>query len=343
MVTNGSTRRSVRRPAAPGRWRRRGLLALALLVAPSAVGCTGAVLEIEGCRSTMAVGDQLGLGAVEAGTEGAPYWHVGGGGANPGAAHFMTPGGAAADWEGGAVELRAIAPGNVVVTVEALAEEPDAIAVALGYLGLPFSLAVGDRCAIAILASEPVGVVHIADRDFDPADWAVTEQATNGATQSARQEGGGGSGGYRRMVHALPPESTIAVTHLYLGETYDPATQGAIERIDYREDRIEFDPPFPGAAVAGRFVLVQDGQVFVYTPDPLAFTATDWQTLRVEGLTAADFATDGAQPDFSAAGAPLRFGFIRANSNTSATNAAVIDHGIDDWIVTIHPVGETAA
>src|SRR5215831_5747758 len=103
---------------------------------------------------------------------------------------------------------------------------------------------------LAFAAGKAFADATFFDGTFSPADWSATIVSTDGATHSVSQSTTGGNPGeYRFMQHVLPSGRSIGVVHQYLAGVYDPSTSGAIDALDYREDRIEFNPPFPGAAI----------------------------------------------------------------------------------------------
>ena len=178
--------------------------------------------------------------------------------------------------------------------------------------------------------------VIISDTEFAPVNWNATVlNSTGGATQSVSQiSTGGNSGAYREMIHTLPPLSSISVIHQFLGASYDPSSQGAIDSIDYTEDHIQFNPPFQGAAIGAVAALLQDGNWF-FGPN-MTFTDLSWQTVSLSGLTASNFLTNGMLPDFSDMGGVISFGFARSNSNTGNQIEYTTTSGIDNWSFTVN-------
>jgi hypothetical protein len=154
--------------------------------------------------------------------------------------------------------------------------------------------------------------------------WTKTTEAATGFSDSVTLEASGGNpGGYRRMTHLLAGRGSIYVYHLF-GTSYTPRTQGVIRGIHYSEDRTQFDPPFPGAAVASGFLVEQEGRrALVALPE---FRDTTWQGAEID-------VRPGDLPgiDLSASGGPIHFGYYRANSDSRATT----QHGIDNWRVAI--------
>jgi hypothetical protein len=197
--------------------------------------------------------------------------------------------------------------------------------------------------------------VNISDEEFDPGEWSVTVEATGEASHTVHQEiAGGNPGAFRSMLHALPPVppgelAEIAVTHLYLADSYNPYIQGAIDYIIYQEDNILLNLPWPEAFSTTQVVVEQDGHLFRTNTTDLRFIAnTTWETSQLFFLDAEDFfAADGSgdHPDFSSAGGVIRFGYTRHNSRTNTLPAVdpntdlVIEHGIDNWQVQIRSEG----
>ncbi len=188
---------------------------------------------------------------------------------------------------------------------------------------------------VSISASNAFATVIISDSTFNDSDWTATVAAsTGGSSQTALQNASGGNpGAYRFMTHTLPGHSSIAVVHFFQPETYTPSTQGAITSLDYSEDRIQFNPPFNGAAI-GATPLLEQGGVFFFGPD-ITYTSTAWTTLSLTGLTAANFSSGSNHPDFSASGTTIMFGYLRSNTNI-ADQQIITQHGIDNWSFTIH-------
>jgi hypothetical protein len=155
------------------------------------------------------------------------------------------------------------------------------------------------------------------------------------------------------MSHRLPPVTgddlaVIAVTHVFLGESYDPGTEGPITAIDYREAGIILSFPFPEAFSTTQPVIEQDGRIF-RSPEFIRFIAENsthnWEVKSLDLLSAIDFiAVDGSgdSPDFSADGSPIRFGFTRLNSRSSTQPPVpgdedmIIDQGVDMWQITVY-------
>ena len=193
----------------------------------------------------------------------------------------------------------------------------------------------------------PAGVVFFDDT-FANADWEmVVYVGGNGGTGSALQlQAGGDPGEARQITHHLnvgPPGaiSSVFTFHLWQGMKFDPATDHAIASIDFAEDM-----RYPAARAQGSGLAVrQSGKVYYALPSYLISANADWKHRVVLGLTAGDFvlinsdASQGAgHPDFSASGAAIEVGFLRANSTSIGGPAYDTSGEVDNWWVNVHPV-----
>lgn len=183
-------------------------------------------------------------------------------------------------------------------------------------------------------ASEPI---VFSDTEFAAADWTVIAAiATGGATHEVEQDtttGFGNPGPYRRMTHTVPSGGSIEVQHVYVGPSvggesidgfYDPQAMGAIDHVVVSMDRRLID----ASPVDDAVLVVQGGTVY-RAPEGVV-TEFAWTTASAT-LVASDFDANGVHPDFSAQGAPIRFGYACASSRPG------IDvHAIDNWSVTIN-------
>lgn len=202
-------------------------------------------------------------------------------------------------------------------------------------------------------AEPPSGSVIIEDQDFADADWVLTVSQTMGAIVSTDPTGQQMSGGvedspYRSMVHEITNPNvgddpgctmdscsyTLQVTHRYQPGSYTPASDGAIDYIDYSESRIITEPAFEGAGVGWRFAIWQGGVRYILnSASNTAFTDIVWTNESNCGLRPEDFTPAGLNFEN---GSELSFGYIRSNTNTSlagSTQRSV--HGIDDFRVVI--------
>lgn len=181
-----------------------------------------------------------------------------------------------------------------------------------------------------------VGTVSFCDGTFSFSDWEIFEEfAAGGGTHSYPQ------GTYEFIEFTLPitgsgDPSSINVRYRYLNGGYDPSADGAIDHINLSMDRVIF--PKSPSAVGHGFVLVQDD--IPYFTDLGNFTNTEWETVTLTNLGTSDFSTaNGASnPDFSASGSAMSFGFLRSNTNSGQGAIIETAHAIDNWCVTIEPI-----
>lgn len=185
-----------------------------------------------------------------------------------------------------------------------------------------------------------------ADGEFQTSDWLATPLANGNTPAPAHTEEqvptGGNPGAYRKMVFQLAPQAyTGTVVYTSLLAAYEPQTQGAVYVIDYSEDGIS-----PQASTfkttRSAMLLEQSGRRYAANlQDSYLRIATFWgESDRSVSMHAQDFnLIDGPAcqagescPDFSALGAPMRFGYWRISSGAQGDSIA---HGIDNWKVTV--------
>jgi hypothetical protein len=192
-----------------------------------------------------------------------------------------------------------------------------------------------------LVSSQPP--VFFEDGDFQTTDWsasAIADPAQNGPTHSEdRSATGGLPGAFRHMVHSLTAgPSSLRVFNTKASAVYDPQVLGAIHAIDYREDctRLAAASSFD---VLSYPTLEQAGRRYVSSRGRGCLSLWVGNFDQIPSLQAADFAqVDGPAcgsgppcPDFSVAGASLRFGFERRVSLQAGGAAGSIEHGIDNW------------
>jgi hypothetical protein len=196
---------------------------------------------------------------------------------------------------------------------------------------------------LGISVTASAATVTFTDNAFLDADWSATKiiDTTAGATASfvaAQVATGGNPDSYRQVQHTYDA-GIIAVAHLKSDAIYDPSVTGAIQSIAYSYDLIHFNPP-PAQAVAYGIALLQNG-VWYRTSFDTIFPEV-WTGFAAANLTAANFAlaagTGPTNPDFSATGAAMTFGYASFNNNTGGNPDLVRLSGIDNWQVTVTSV-----
>jgi len=217
----------------------------------------------------------------------------------------------------------------------------------LGDDGAQFSIVVtnerGTATATAVLQVSSIPPVPYEDGDFQPANWTAqplnAEPAQGGHKVTvSRTDTGGSPDGFMSISYEMPVgPSAIAVVHTSLSATYDPGAQGAIYGVDF-----SLYCNGSGGESSVRPMFEQAERRF--TRDYLQPCAGPWRrafallSLRADEFVQFDGPPCGAGetcPDFSANGAPIRFGFLTAARVAPDQPAATISQGIDNWKVAV--------
>jgi hypothetical protein len=177
---------------------------------------------------------------------------------------------------------------------------------------------------------------HFADGNFLPGNWSITmSNVGGGGTQSAaRVTKGGHPGAYRIIYNTVFASGTGSVDYgfnAYRLGNYNPAVKGAINSIAYSEDSKLIQGGGQGQGTGP--ALIQNG--VVYFAPGLITPKTTWTHQVRAKLTAANFVAADlkSHPDFSQSGAPMQFGFYRANS--AGIPGYSITAAIDNFSLTI--------
>lgn len=219
---------------------------------------------------------------------------------------------------------------------------------------------------LALAPALQAGMIY-SDGTFNNSDWTTTTFVYGGTpgNVTAGQVGSGGNpGAFRSITNALSGGQSdyaeIDGFHINLSAMYNPGISGAITSLSYSEDAegiahsdniSNFDQGTGIALLqAGRFYTAKGvGPGYTFTPN----SSGVWQHIEFSGLTADNFQEEGppfttnsSRPDFSANGAPIVFGFIRADSSGptgGSYNAFYVTAGIDNWTVTVEQVPEPSS
>jgi hypothetical protein len=205
---------------------------------------------------------------------------------------------------------------------------------------------------LALLPSHAMAQPSVSDGTFLDTDWSLTQfTAGNGGSSTAAQVlTGGNPGSYRNVTDALNAaplgsQTIVLSTSIYTPFTHTPSVAGAIVALNYAED---------AACTAGCFgdgqstgpALRQGGNLYILSSSTVITGAgTGWSPHTVSGLTAADFGLvnvtpttlfdDTQHPNFTATGAPIQFGFFRANGTGVNGGSYTLAAGIDNWQITL--------
>lgn len=189
--------------------------------------------------------------------------------------------------------------------------------------------------------------VQFSDSTFNRADWQTEiVKSGNGGTVTVNQSNAMGSDNSFLQITNTVYQKTRGVNsdvlglHWKAGAIYNPQAKGVIEVIHYSEDAILIQGFGEGQAAG--LALRQNQQVYLPTPR-LITPEPRWTRKELRDLQAQDFVAIGTtnqHPDFSTKGAPIQFGFFRANTTTN--NEYSITGGIDNWSVSINPTASAS-
>lgn len=222
---------------------------------------------------------------------------------------------------------------TLVLPAVPLADDGLRLAVEVVQAGGPSAVATA-----RLLVNASPGLVH-EDTEFADDDWTAEPYAPPGGTPAAHDEAqvatGGNPGAWSRM-HVMVPadQGSVAVDHLSAQAVHDPAIDGAIRVIDYVEHCT--------ASVYSEAALLveQAGRRYSSVQSAPCASSAWGEPIRQPALGAEDLTLLGSEPcpagqscpDFSAGGAPLRFGYRRL---LPAQPGATAEQGIDNWRVTV--------
>jgi len=189
-------------------------------------------------------------------------------------------------------------------------------------------------CAVPLAAH---GASTFSDGTFNPSNWGF-ETIGSGTVTFGQIAAGGNPGQYRQIDQVVNQNTGWFYSFSRYGTTmptrYEPAVSGAIASVDFSIDSRTISVlsgQVPGIGLG----IKQGSLVFMQTAFFNGFANT-WTTYSVNSLTPASFSCiNGAGSlDFSASGAPIRFGFITANASFSATTTGSVSD-YDNFFVNV--------
>jgi hypothetical protein len=171
----------------------------------------------------------------------------------------------------------------------------------------------------------------------DPYSPAAGPGTSSGSV--SRSASGGHPGAWLAVTHSFTSGDTIWTGGVKSDLSHDPATGGAFATVSVTADVAMLS----SGASAWQVVVDQGGRR--YYSFPFGTFSGTWATVSAACLTAADFDTnpwagnagvapDGNRPDFSSAGAPLRFGILVGN-RLDGPGTATASHGVDNFALTL--------
>jgi hypothetical protein len=195
---------------------------------------------------------------------------------------------------------------------------------------------------MALATQQAAAAVIFSDTEFADTDWmGLILQSSGPATFTAQQETSGGNpGAYRQLQHNFggPAEGDFIITgHHRTTSIYNPATQGAIAEVDFAFDLSLLDGGASGAVAYG--ALLQQGGSFYIAGGELTL-GSEWTSHLIANLEAGNFGRifgpGPSNPDFSASGAAITFGYYASNGTAFGPTSTL--SGLDNWLVTISQV-----
>lgn len=194
-------------------------------------------------------------------------------------------------------------------------------------------------CSVAALSQvSHAGMIDlISDTEMSAGNWSAFIHSQGGgfSFSTLNPAAGGNPGAYRWITHSSATGFTHGtVAHLHsIG--WDPASMGAITSLDMRIDVNCFNGGT--SAAVGFGLIVEQGGTIYFGPTFTALTASGWRTdLNHVGLSALSFSNSGVNPDFSASGMPVRFGFYSSNG-TGLSTPISSSSGADNFFVRVVP------
>lgn len=185
-----------------------------------------------------------------------------------------------------------------------------------------------------VSANVLAGVVY-SDGIFNNTDWGfeVVNVGTGGSANATQSLATGNPGAARRVTITTGNavgDGTYAI-HRF-GTTnatrYVASTQGVVQSVNMSIDARFITGTFFGAG-QGVYAQVKQGSNIYVAGLGVTTSSGSWVTFSASGVLATDFIqiSGTATPlDFSASGAPMRFGFASANGNGGSPYSTTVDY-----------------
>ena len=175
------------------------------------------------------------------------------------------------------------------------------------------------------------------------------EKGAGGSALGLQSDTGGNPQEYREAVVTLEPGSKNLIAgvlgfHRHLEAVHDPSVSGEIQSISFSLDSKLIAP----LGLVGHTVgpaLRQNGLIYAFVVGQIS--EENWTARAASELQARDFGrvlggnggqwTDGRfNPDFTASGSPIEFGFFTSRASQGVDDPKTF--GFDNWVLTISPV-----
>lgn len=209
--------------------------------------------------------------------------------------------------------------------------------------------------ALLSVAGSAVAAPVFFDGIFNNSDWTlntITNAGGAGSFVNAFQMPVGGNPNQYRIIRnnlqINGVNSAVVGVHMNVLYSYNPSSSGAITAINYSEDSINFLNQGGNGQGSG-LAIIQGGVTYIQRNPILIMPFSGfstWTANPAPGLVASDLweitntgtLISGNNPDFSASGGPMQFGFWRGNSSGTLTSGQFnTEAGIDNWRVEIIP------
>jgi hypothetical protein len=158
---------------------------------------------------------------------------------------------------------------------------------------------------------------------------------------------GGDPADYRQVQHFYGGPGSIITGHLKSTAVYDPSSQGAISSLGSSFATMLISGGDSLAVLYGPLVY-QNGSYYLDGSSLTTITPTTdaWVSHAFSGLTSAAFSrasgSGGPNPDFSASGGAIQFGYFASNG-TGGGRPTATSSGLDNWSASVTAVPEPTA
>ena len=221
----------------------------------------------------------------------------------------------------------------------------------LNHVHLPVAL-------LLVTVSAPGFATTFTDSTFNLSNYSQTTYSNNfaaaGATATVSQNTSFGNPAPSQQLDIIwTVDTTFAYYDGLINNTfvYNPSTSGAISSINFSQDKyVTFtDGVVALSNISGSALLEQGGNFYLDTITGPSLVKGTWQNISASGLTASSFClysfTTNTQnctqnPNFSATGGVIDFGFRTGLGYTNALGTGSFDSYSDNLSYTVTPTPE---
>ena len=214
---------------------------------------------------------------------------------------------------------------------------------------------------VLVTAFTPGFAATFTDSTFNLSNYSQTTYSNNlataGATATASQNTSFGNSAPSQQIDIIwTVNTTFAYYDGLINNTflYNPSTSGAISSINFSQDKyVTFPDGVVGLTnISASALLEQDGNFYLDTTTGPSLVKGTWQNISASGISASNFClysfTSNAQdcthnPNFSATGGVIDFGFRTGLGYTNALGTGSFDSYSDNLSYTITPTPEPSS